>query len=381
MNFFGHAWLAARREMDPAFVFGAMLPDLAAMVRLRVERVDHDSLAAGRGFHLATDAAFHGLERFERLMLDGIRELRAAGVRSGPARAVGHVGVELLLDGWIAERHGVPEPYAPALDRGPSWLPAVAFRGAADPAPLEDLCRRIAGATLPPGDWCAPERLAARLVRILARRPRLAITAAELPALRQWAAGARVAVAREAEPCSSSSRSGWRSGLLRCATGNARLPRRGELTMKIDGALIGADWTRSGEEAALLEAQGFAGAWSFEGQHDPFIPLVLAAERTESIELGTAIAVAFARNPMITAYAATDVHTLSRGRFILGLGSQIRPHIEKRFSQPWSKPVARMREFVLARGRMRASTAKPWASPLTMRMSPAPARKPRTRPR
>jgi probable F420-dependent oxidoreductase len=118
--------------------------------------------------------------------------------------------------------------------------------------------------------------------------------------------------------------------------------------MKIDGALIGRDWTRSGEEAALLEAQGFAGAWSFEGQHDPFIPLVLAADRTESIELGTAIAVAFARNPMITAYSALDVQTLSKGRFILGLGTQIRPHIEKRFSQPWSKPVERMREFVLA---------------------------------
>ncbi len=118
--------------------------------------------------------------------------------------------------------------------------------------------------------------------------------------------------------------------------------------MKIDGALIGADWTRSGEEAALLEAQGFAGAWSFEGQHDPFIPLVLAAERTESIELGTAIAVAFARNPMTTAYLAQDIQALSKGRFILGLGTQIKPHIEKRFSQPWSKPVERMREFVLA---------------------------------
>jgi len=118
--------------------------------------------------------------------------------------------------------------------------------------------------------------------------------------------------------------------------------------MKIDGALIGADWTRAGELAALLEAQGFAGAWSFEGPHDPFIALVLAAERTEAIELGTAIAVAFARNPMTTAYLAQDVHTLAKGRFILGLGTQIKPHIEKRFSQPWSKPVERMREFVLA---------------------------------
>jgi len=116
--------------------------------------------------------------------------------------------------------------------------------------------------------------------------------------------------------------------------------------MKIDGALIGSEWTKAGEEAALLEAQGFAGAWSFEGQHDPFIPLVLAAERTESITLGTAIAVAFARNPMTTAYLAQDLQALSCGRFVLGLGTQVRPHIEKRFSQIWSRPVERMREFV-----------------------------------
>jgi probable F420-dependent oxidoreductase len=115
--------------------------------------------------------------------------------------------------------------------------------------------------------------------------------------------------------------------------------------MKIDGALTGK-FTKAGEEAALLEAQGFGGAWSFEGQHDPFLSLVLAAERTESITLGTAIAVAFARNPMTTAYLAQDLQELSRGRFVLGLGTQIRPHIEKRFSQVWSRPVDRMREFV-----------------------------------
>ncbi len=118
--------------------------------------------------------------------------------------------------------------------------------------------------------------------------------------------------------------------------------------MKVDGALIGGDFTRAGEEAALLEAEGFAGAWSFEGQHDPFIPLVLAAERTETITLGTAIAVAFARNPMTTAYLAQDLQALTRGRFILGLGTQIKPHVERRFSQPWSRPVERMREFTLA---------------------------------
>jgi hypothetical protein len=198
MNFFGHAWLAAKRRSDPAFVFGAMLPDLAAMLRLRVSSVRDAHLEEGRRFHLASDAVFHRLPAFERLNRASTLALREAGLRSGPARAVSHVGVELLLDGWIAERHGTPAPYAPALRRGPSLLKSVVFRGQSDPAPLADLCRRIAGARLPPEDWCAPDRLAARLVRILAPRPRLALVASELPALRIWAAEGRTAVASEA---------------------------------------------------------------------------------------------------------------------------------------------------------------------------------------
>ena len=85
-----------------------------------------------------------------------------------------------------------------------------------------------------------------------------------------------------------------------------------------------------------------------ETAHDPFLPLAIAAEHTERIELATGIAVAFARTPMVTAYTANDLHRASNGRFILGLGSQIKPHIEKRFSMPWSHPAARMREYILA---------------------------------
>ncbi len=117
--------------------------------------------------------------------------------------------------------------------------------------------------------------------------------------------------------------------------------------MKIDGGLMtkAAD---AAEAAKRLEAQGFDAGWSFEGPHDPFFPLLLAGQATERLELGTAIAVAFARNPMICANIGYDLQELCGGRFILGLGTQIRPHIEKRFSQPWSKPAARMREFVQA---------------------------------
>jgi probable F420-dependent oxidoreductase len=81
---------------------------------------------------------------------------------------------------------------------------------------------------------------------------------------------------------------------------------------------------------------------------DPFFPLLLAAEHSERVELMTSIAVAFARNPMIIAGISNDLQAYSKGRFILGLGSQIKPHIEKRFSQTWSNPAARMREFILA---------------------------------
>ncbi len=97
-----------------------------------------------------------------------------------------------------------------------------------------------------------------------------------------------------------------------------------------------------------LEEIGYDGAFSFEAKHDPFLPLVSAAERTTRLRLGTAIAIAFARNPMNLANLGYDLQVITGGRFILGLGSQVRPHIEKRFSSIWSKPPRRMREIMLA---------------------------------
>ena len=95
-----------------------------------------------------------------------------------------------------------------------------------------------------------------------------------------------------------------------------------------------------------LEEIGYDRAFSFEAKHDPFIPLAVAGEHTSRIELGTAIAIGFARTPMTLANTAWDLQTVTGGRFVLGLGSQIRPHIEERFSMPWSRPVARMHELV-----------------------------------
>ena len=117
--------------------------------------------------------------------------------------------------------------------------------------------------------------------------------------------------------------------------------------MKIDGSLMFEPIT-VGPMAAQLEEAGFDGAYTFEGQSDPFISVAAAAMTTQKMELMTAIAVAFARNPMSLAYLGNDLQNLSQGRFILGLGSQIKAHIERRFSMPWSKPAARMREMVLA---------------------------------
>ena len=117
--------------------------------------------------------------------------------------------------------------------------------------------------------------------------------------------------------------------------------------MKVDGG-ISTDLNKVPANAKEVEAAGYSGAWTAETAHDPFLPLTLAAEHTTTLELGTSIAVAFARNPMLLANIGWDLQAYSKGRFILGLGSQIKPHIEKRFSMQWSHPAARMREMVLA---------------------------------
>ena len=118
--------------------------------------------------------------------------------------------------------------------------------------------------------------------------------------------------------------------------------------MKIDAGIPTNDPREAGKATKALEDAGYDGAFTAETSHDPFLPLVTAAIETEKIELVTAIAVAFARNPMILANLGYDLQKLSKGRFILGLGSQIRPHITKRFSMPWSNPAARMKELIQA---------------------------------
>jgi probable F420-dependent oxidoreductase len=118
--------------------------------------------------------------------------------------------------------------------------------------------------------------------------------------------------------------------------------------MKVDFTGSFSTVEEAGASAAQAEQRNYDGWWVTETRVDPLLATAIAAERTEKVEVGTAVAIAFARNPMTVALQANDIQTLSEGRFSIGLGSQIKAHVTRRFSMPWSKPAARMREFVLA---------------------------------
>jgi probable F420-dependent oxidoreductase len=118
--------------------------------------------------------------------------------------------------------------------------------------------------------------------------------------------------------------------------------------MKLDAGLgtEGRYLRSAGDAARAAESLGFAGLWTSETKHDAFLPLAIAAGATEKIDLGTSIAVAFSRSPMEVAQTAWDLQNLSDGRFILGLGTQVKAHVKRRFSMPWDRPVTRLREYI-----------------------------------
>lgn len=117
--------------------------------------------------------------------------------------------------------------------------------------------------------------------------------------------------------------------------------------MKIDGPFY-AQMSGAADEAKRLADIGYDGVYSLEGSWDPFFPLALASEHAPQLDIATGIAVAFPRNPSHIAYQAWDLQTFSKGKFSLGIGSQIKAHIEKRFGVDFSPPAARMREYILA---------------------------------
>jgi probable F420-dependent oxidoreductase len=118
--------------------------------------------------------------------------------------------------------------------------------------------------------------------------------------------------------------------------------------MKFDASLLVHDLGQMPALARFADESGFDGIWTFETAHEPFLPLVLAAEHSQKLTVGTSIAVAFARSPTILAHIAWDLARFSHGRFILGLGTQVKGHNERRFGVKWEKPVDKMRETILA---------------------------------
>lgn len=189
MNFFAHAVVAAWHSSEPRYVLGAMLPDLASMVSVRIERALDPELARGIALHHRTDAAFHAAPHFTSLCADAIEALSGVGVERGSARAVGHVGVELLLDGALSRDPAALECYRTALDFAHGCeLGAVLQTTQPDGAErLRHGLSRLASAPLPAA-YREPVFVAQRLRAILAPRPRLALRAGDLVHVERWAA-------------------------------------------------------------------------------------------------------------------------------------------------------------------------------------------------
>ncbi|MBX3268834.1 MAG: hypothetical protein KF729_01150 [Sandaracinaceae bacterium] len=192
MNFFGHAAVAAWTSDEPRWVLGAMLPDLVSMCRARIADVEDEAVRAGVALHHRTDDAFHGAPTFVALQRDGIDALEAAGVGRGAARAVAHVGPELLIDGLLLDDPAACAAYAGAV----AFEGALGLRFARGGERFEALRREAATRGLP-NDLRAPPAVAARLERVLARRPRLALVAADAAPVTRWLAGARVRLERD----------------------------------------------------------------------------------------------------------------------------------------------------------------------------------------
>src|SRR5512139_1932061 len=119
--------------------------------------------------------------------------------------------------------------------------------------------------------------------------------------------------------------------------------------MKIDAVLPPVSLNKIADSARAAEALGFSALWTTETSHDPFLPGAIIAEHTQRLEFGTSVAIAFARSPANLAYTAWDLAQASGGRFILGLGTQVKAHIERRFGMPWPESVVgKLREQIQA---------------------------------
>jgi hypothetical protein len=195
MNFFSHAAVARRFSEAPEFVLGAMLPDFVSMLGVRLPRVTHEVLANGVRFHHLSDHVFHELPEFHALSHEAHVELRERGLDRGPARAVAHVGIEILLDTTLGQSASAQEAYRSGLEAGrrPDLVASVALP-AKDRERLVDLLETLIrrGVVLDTSSGIIMERIK----RTLVRRPRLALGDDDGPRVLDWVEGARARVVR-----------------------------------------------------------------------------------------------------------------------------------------------------------------------------------------
>lgn len=190
VNFVGHAAVASWYDATPLFVLGAMLPDFFGMLGIKAAPTSPE-LSRGVAFHHASDAAFHQTPAFVDLTRRARQTLEEQGCPKGPARAVAHIGVELLLDPVLLTERGARAAYTEALERAIDVQSELAL-SPADETRFHELARLLLARGVPAHD--DPEILLLRMRRALAHRPRLALTDASAGIVRNWVVAARPSV-------------------------------------------------------------------------------------------------------------------------------------------------------------------------------------------
>jgi hypothetical protein len=196
VNYLGHAAVATWRTSDRAFVLGAMLPDFASMIGARLPAIGHPEIEAGVAFHYRTDAVFHRSLEFVALTRVAFGWLLERGVERGRARAVAHVGVELLLDSHLSGDERVQRAYLLAVESGapPALGRHLSWANGRDLADFDALRDRLLARWIVSGEVDATT-LALRVRRALDGRPRLALDDATERVARDWVIAARPIVA------------------------------------------------------------------------------------------------------------------------------------------------------------------------------------------
>lgn len=220
MNFFGHAVVASWQSSSPGFVLGAMVPDFATMIGARVPSATDDAVSAGIDFHHATDRVFHDAPTFRDLQSEARRTLRERGLPRPAALAVGHVGVELVLDFTLGESEAARAAYLAALRfAAASPFRHLAWGSALDHAQYAGLVGLLVARGAPEG--ASTGSIAVRIARTLSSRPRFRLDAAGERIVEEWVSLARPVVAAR----TSALRNEIVSGLVTSGRALPRLPR------------------------------------------------------------------------------------------------------------------------------------------------------------